>query len=407
MALTTLFLDLNSYFASVEQQLQPGLRGRPVVVTPVEAGSGCCIAASYEAKAFGIRTGTRVGEARRRCPEVAVASARHGEYVRFHLRIIEAVETCIPVAEVHSIDEVSCRLDRRERTPEAAAALALRIKGAIRERVGECLRCSVGVAPNTLLAKVGTDMRKPDGLVVLRDEDLPHALYELDLTDLPGIAGGMERRLNAAGIRTVEELCARSKEALREAWGSVLGVYWWHWLRGHEVARPATRQRSVGHSHVLAPELRNEEGARAVIIRLLHKAAARMRHLGYEAGEMTVSVRLVGGRAWEARAELPGGSQDTLEMIGALGRLWARRARGPLLQVGVTLAGLGAAAESTMPLFPEEERRRSLARAIDRLNARHGRLTVYTASMQEARASATGGIAFANVPDLGFSDTVA
>ncbi|HRQ72226.1 MAG TPA: hypothetical protein PLU35_04270, partial [Phycisphaerales bacterium] len=154
-------------------------------------------------------------------------------------------------------------------------------------------------------------------------------------------------------------------------------------------------------------ELRNEEGARAVIIRLLHKAAARMRHLGYEAGEMTVSVRLVGGRAWEGRVELPGGSQDTLEMIGALVRLWARRARGPVLQVGVTLAGLGATEEATLPLFPEEERRRALSRAIDRLNARHGRLTVYTASMQGVRGRATGGIAFASVPDLGFSDTVA
>ncbi len=127
-----------------------------MVVMPVEAGSGCCIAASYEAKAFGIRTGTRVGEARLPCPEVAVTKVRHSEYVRFHLRIIEAIETCIPVAEMHSIDEASCRLDRRERTPEAATALALRIKAAIRERVGECLRCSIGVAPNTLLAKVGT-----------------------------------------------------------------------------------------------------------------------------------------------------------------------------------------------------------------------------------------------------------
>ena len=119
-----LFLDLNSYFASVEQELRPELRGRPVAVVPVVADTTCCIAASYEAKAFGVKTGTQVGEAKRLCPGIALVEARHELYVEYHNRIVEAVEQRVPVSSVQSIDEMACRLIGREQPLLAALALS-------------------------------------------------------------------------------------------------------------------------------------------------------------------------------------------------------------------------------------------------------------------------------------------
>ncbi len=185
--LNWLFVDLNSYFASVEQQVRPELRGRPVGVVPMMADTTVCIAASYEAKAFGVRTGTIVADAKRMCPEIVLVEGRHEIYTEYHHRVVEAVESCVPVTAVCSIDEMACRLMGRERPLRAALDLGIRVKAAIREKAGECLRSSVGLATNRYLAKVASDMEKPDGLVALPLDILPDALHQLSLRDLPGI----------------------------------------------------------------------------------------------------------------------------------------------------------------------------------------------------------------------------
>src|SRR6476620_6804545 len=125
---TTLFLDLNSYFASVEQQLRPELRGHPVAVVPVDTDSTCCIAASYEAKALGIKTGTNVGEAKRRCADLKIVEARPDVYVRMHHQVVAAVESCVPVEKVYSIDEMLCKLSGSQCEPAKALELARHIK---------------------------------------------------------------------------------------------------------------------------------------------------------------------------------------------------------------------------------------------------------------------------------------
>ncbi|MDE3199587.1 MAG: DNA polymerase, partial [Acidobacteriota bacterium] len=144
--LNWLFVDLNSYFASVEQQVRPNLRNRPIGVVPMLADTTVCIAASYEAKAYGVKTGTVVADARRLCPGIEFVEARHEIYVEYHHRVIEAVESCLPVSAVLSIDEMACRLLGRERPLLAALELGRLVKARIRERAGSQLRSSVGLA---------------------------------------------------------------------------------------------------------------------------------------------------------------------------------------------------------------------------------------------------------------------
>ncbi len=422
MSLRTLFIDFNSYFASCEQHLRPELRGRPVAVAPVVAPSGCCIAASYEAKKFGVKTGMRVREAMELCPTIEIIDARPSEYIRLHHQLIEAIDTCIPIDGIHSVDEMSCRLAPNERDPAAAAALAGRIKRAISQRVGPTMRCSIGVAPNRFLAKVATDMMKPDGLVIIQKHELPQCLYKLDLIDLPGIGARMNKRIRGRGIQTIEQLCELSEGQLVSLWESVLGTYWHLWLRGEGTHEEPTRKRSIGHQHVLPPKLRSEEQARAVAMRLLHKAAARMRQIGYAAGRLTLNLSLepapgetgpgygpAGGwlsAGWHASGALPAGCRDTSQCAEVLSRLWNARPPGRPKQVGVTLSELAADACVTAPLFAEERKSEELCRAVDAINLRFGRNAVYSGGVHEVRDSARGGIAFNFVPDLSVVDGV-
>src|SRR5436305_3903370 len=168
-----LFLDMNSYFASVEQQVQRHLRRKPTAVVTVDADSTVCIAASYEAKACGVSTGTALGEARKKCPDLNVVVARHEIYVEYHDKIKTAVEqNCLHVSKIVSIDEMECRLGGRDRQISNAQELARQVKQAIYS-VGEMLHCSVGLAPNRFLAKVASNMKKPDGLITLTANQLP------------------------------------------------------------------------------------------------------------------------------------------------------------------------------------------------------------------------------------------
>src|ERR1019366_8673327 len=254
--LNWLFVDLNSYFASVEQQDRPELRGKPVGVVPMLADTTCCIAESYEAKAFGVRTGKIVGGAKRMCAGIILVEARHELYVDYHHRIVEAVENCLPVAAVLSIDEMACRLIGRERPLMAALDLGRRVKASIQERVGPMLRSSVGLATNRYLAKVASDMEKPNGLVALTHDILPQALSQLTLRDLPGIGARTEKRLNEKGVQTMEQLLALNCEQAGELWGSVWGERLWHWLQGEDFDMAETEHlKSISHSHLLAPEM--------------------------------------------------------------------------------------------------------------------------------------------------------
>lgn len=402
MPLRALYVDFNSYFASVEQQLRPGLRGRPIAVLPVLAETTCCIAASYEAKRCGVKTGTLVAKARELCPDIRFVEARPAVYVELHHKLVEAVESCLHVERVLSIDEMVCSLTGSECRRERAIDLARAIKRAIAERAGSELRSSIGIAPNTFLAKVASDMEKPDGLIVIEDKDLPDCLYGLALRDLCGIGKSMEQRLHRGGIRSVRELCAASREELRLAWGSIEGERMHARLRGEELPGLPSQRASVGHSHVLPPELRTPEAAFSVLHRLLQKAAMRLRSYGCIAGALQVKVRFRNRDGWERRAQFdPTG--DTLKLLEALERLWLEfpgKSRAQPLAVAVALTRLDGQAHQSRSLFDQGRDHDKLNAVIDSINLRYGRNALYFGGAHGALNAAPMRIAFNHIPDL-------
>jgi DNA polymerase-4 len=403
--LNYLFFDLNSYFASCEQQDRPELRGRPIGVVPMEnVASTCCLAASYEAKAHGVKTGTTVAEARRLCPGIIFVKVRPALYVHYHEKIVPVVESCVPVETVMSIDEMACRLTGSQTDEVKATALALQIKARVREKVGACLTSSIGLAPNRFLAKVASDMQKPDGLTVLRKSELPGALYRLQIQDLPGIGPRMNRRLALVGVRTVETLCALTRAQMRRLWGGILGERFYLWLRGEEPYVPPSKTRCMGHQHVLSPELRTWTGAYTVLQKMLFKAAVRLRRGQFYARRIGIHIKIIGVPKEESYYEdalKVHESQDTLVFARALESLWAQvpHHQGRPLRVGVVLFDLIPASEHQYSLF-ENPRRETLARVIDELNERYGRGTVEYALYRQAAQAAPTRIAFSRIPKL-------
>lgn len=421
MTLRCLFVDFDSFFASVEQYDNPALRGRPVAVVPVVADSTCCLAASYPAKALGIRTGTGVREAREKCPDIALVLARPARYIELHKQLMDAIQDCIPHGQAASIDEVPCWLIGRERKRENAAAIARSIKQRLRELgFSPAINCSIGIAPNRFLAKTASDMEKPDGLTVIEPGELPGRLHGLELRDFCGIGPSMEQRLHAAGIETTEQLCAATREHLRAAWGSVEGERYWLQLRGFDLPERATTRGSIGHSHVLGPELRSFEGARAVLFKLLAKAAMRLRHEGYLAGGLAIRIRFLGRDQRFERdlrfapiddtptlLKLLGGQLQALQRAMASGR-W-RPSRYPPLSVAVTLVGLEAGGGVSGELIPERHRSRGMSKVLDAINRRYGNNALYFGAMQEAieQGAAPMRIPFSAIPDTALEEDVA
>ena len=409
MALNALYVDFNSYFASVEQELRPELRDKPIGVLAVMAETTCCIAASYEAKAFGIKTGTGVRDARKLCKDIVFVEARPPIYVQYHHKLIEIVESCTPVEKVLSIDEMVCFLTGSQQVKESALKLAAKIKREINKQY-PFIRSSIGIAPNTFLAKTASNMQKPDGCVVIEDNDIPQKLFSLKLRALNGIGSQMQARLERYGIDTVEKLYAANKQQLRAAWGSIEGERYYDKLRGIEPYYVKNARSSLGHSHVLPPELRNHAGAKAVLHRLLQKAAMRMRSYELLTSFISVKIKLRHSKTKETarfyNESAITATDNSLKLTESLETLLHGFATLDVnfdpIAVGVNFGALINANEYMDDLFAENPSlsEKKLNKALDILNLRYGKNTVYFAGAHSALASAPMRIAFNYVPDL-------
>ena len=275
--LNWLYIDINSYFATIEQQVNPDLRNKPVAIVPLLSDSTCAIAASQEAKLKGINTGTRIYQAKKLCPELICIKARHNLYVEYHHKIFNEVDRYLHVDHIFSIDEGACRLTGKYCLEEEGVSIAKIIKKAIRDNVGDYITSSIGIAPNRYLAKIASNMQKPDGLSVINPSELSNKLYSLNLKSLPGIGSKTEERLIKNGITSIKQLCFLDRARLKALWGNVWGEKVWSLIRGADLPLEETRNSTIGHSKVLGSEQQHIQHARNVLINLVQKAASRLR----------------------------------------------------------------------------------------------------------------------------------
>lgn len=403
-----LYIDFDAFFANCEKQCEPSIRQQPVGITALTSEYSVLITRCYMAKAFGIRRGMRVKEARALCPGIIIRQARPDIYVNIHTHIKHVVEQHLPIVKVWSIDEVECELIGSER--DRAETIAENIRQALREQIGECITPSIGLAPNQFLAKVAAEMNKPLGLTLLQPQSLPGPLLDLGLTDLPGISKNMKVRLNRAGIMSVKDLWDISARHARKIWNNVEGERLWAELHGYALTRPPTQKRMFGHSRVLSGEFKDPKRAIDALHLLTVKAAFRLRRAGFLASALSISIRPHNHPPWHGERRFsPAGDDFTfvrqmrsLYADGLSATLQPRR----LNAISVMLHGLSKPCDTSGTLFDAqggEERQARFDRLmglIDGLNMKHEKALIHVGTRAQLPGGYAGAkIAFGRVPD--------
>ncbi len=388
-----LFVDMNSYFASCEQADNPALRGKPIIVVPTEGS--CALAASYEAKYYGIRTGTREREAKFLCPQVISVMARPKRYMEYHHRFVEVLQNLTPRVSVRSVDEASIRLCDNEDPWE----LGQQIKEAIWRDLSPAINCSIGIGPNVFLAKLGTEMQKPDGLVEIRLQDLERIYDQVKLRDFCGINYAMERRLQNIGINSPLEFYRTNPVRLRQALG-IIGERWWLKMHGYPIDEHYTERKSLSHSHVLPPHQRTVPQAYVTLQRLVTKVGRRLRKDGYMARHISLYIRFADKTGWSGGFWITP-ANDTLSLSDHIQQLWQQaNPREKVVQLAIWTHELVRAAGIPEPLFPLEQKRKRLARALDSINDRYGTNMVRFAILDRDGSRAPDRIAFSSLYDI-------
>lgn len=388
-----LFLDMNSFFASVEQQVRPDLRGCPVGVTPYLGPSGCIIAASYEAKKYGIKI-CRVREAKKILPSIKIIESRPSLYMIYHKEIKKVIEKFTPFFEVKSIDEFALRLTPQDQNEKNAIKLAQKLKETIKRDVGDYLSCSVGIGPSKFLAKMAAEYKKPDGLTVLKLNDLENFYREIKLTDLTGINLRTEAKLNHFGISSPTELYQSSLGILIQKF-SHFGRLWYYRLRGYEVDDTNSVTKTIGHSHVLEPELRDKNAAISVLQKLVFKSGYRLRHENFFAGGVYLNIGFTNStRFSQSKKYSQPFSDNQTFWHHVLEILTQCPWQGQPIYLAVGTFNLHKNENKQISIFEEIEKRENLVVAIDKINDEYGAETVFPATMMRAGQSAPDRIPF-------------
>jgi DNA polymerase IV len=400
---TTLVVDLNCAFASIEQQHDPTLRGKPLAIAAYATNAATIVSSSREARDLGIKTGMKVFEAKAIFPKVLVMEPNPPRYRAVSDRLMEILERHSPDLLRMSIDEASMNLAA---TPDlvrlGTKGVGLSIKKALRAEVGECITCSVGISTSIWMAKQASNLNKRDGLERIDHTNLVSVFERLRLTDLSGIAEASARRLQLAGIHTPVEFLRSTPEALHRAgWNSEHAKAWLRRLRGFEVSGFAgVARKSYSHSHVMAHATSSQRELEELLMRLSDMVGRRLRAAGRRGRVVSVGVvyRPVAGH-FSKQVTLPNPVSTGEEIYrAALDLLATREPRREVGTLGVGLAGLTEADSGQMGLFSGEIRPRNerLETAIDAIRDRFGEDAVQRARLLGRAKVVRDRIAFGN-----------
>ncbi len=299
-------IDLNSCFASVEQQANPLLQGRPVAVAAYHTPSGVIVSPSIEAKARGVKTGMTVRDGRLLCPELAVLRPDPAKYRDVHTRLKRILRDYSPKVSPKSIDEAVVDFGPAGRMDRDLRDVGREIKRRLRAEVGEWMRASIGISTNRFLAKTAAGLRKPDGLDVITHENLRDVLGGMELTDLCGINRRYQARLYAAGIYTTTEFLDAPGGLLRDrVFGGINGDYWYLRLRGWEIDAVDHGRRSFGQMYSLPKATADPHELSPLLMKLCEKAGRRMRRAGYSARGIHLGIVYRDYTHWHRGVTLP------------------------------------------------------------------------------------------------------
>ncbi len=375
-------IDLNSCFATVEQQSRPMLRGRPVVIVNRRTEHTSIVTASYEAKALGVTVGMRVRDAKLLAPGLVALESDPAKYRFVYHRMMDIMKSYSAHVTMKSIDEgvIDFHQATERMRLRSLEEIGYEIKQRLKDEIGCAMRCNVGIATNRFLAKTAAGLHKPDGLDVITHENLRDTLETLKLTGLTGIAGRNEHRLNAVGIYTPLQFLDASSETLHKmVFKSVLGEQWHQRLRGWEVDDVAHDMKTVGRQYVLEA---NDLSRTEIVQRLHHlceSVGSRLRSQNRVARGVFVYAKTYDRGYWHARKmhELPFFSDNAIYTQASL--LFAGAPR-HVKEIGISCYELCDDDDPQLSLFGDQvAREHRLVDAMDVINQRYGERVIHSA----------------------------
>lgn len=381
---TILHVDMDAFYASVEQRDRPELRGLPVIVGGID-NRGVVCAASYEARTFGVHSAMPIATARRLCPDGVYLPVRMREYAQAARHIREIMHAYTPLVEPLSLDEAFLDVRGCEGLFGPAAAIGRQIKARIKDETA--LVASVGVAPNKFLAKLASDHGKPDGFVVLPADQVEAFLTPLPVRRIWGVGAKGEKRLHELGIRTIGDLAARSERLLADHFGDV-GGHLWRLAHGCDdrTVVPDREAKSISTETTFAQDIGDKEVLRTWLLDLVDHLAARLRRAQVRAGTLEIKIRSSDFRTQIRQQALAEASDVTDVLWQSAQALFERSLTRELLPVrllGVGATRLARAGAAQAGLFDADQRQRlqALDRTVDAIRGQFGTAAIRRGSL--------------------------
>lgn len=373
-------LDINSCFATIEQQANPFLRNKPLVVVAYNSPNGCVLASSIEGKKLGIKTGMRLSEGKKIYPELISLTPDPPKYRDVHKKIKNILDDYSPKVIPKSIDEFVFE-------PHVAGSMqnvACEIKQRIKNEVGEYITVSVGISTNRYLAKIASNLQKPDGLEEINKQNFASIYSKLKLTDLTGIKYANKRRLNSVGIESVLEFYSSPIWKLRLAFGGIIGLYWYLRLRGLEIDPSAgsgqVRQKTFGNSYAPRRQLANKN--KEILSKLCEKTGFRLRSSGFYANGVYLSILFRNGMHWHKGTKT---KQTIFESRDIYNQVLKLLAICPIKEtpriIAINVFNLVKNDSLQLNFFENLIKKQNLTASIDQINNKWGDFTIYPARM--------------------------
>lgn len=401
-------IDLNSCFASVAQQANPLLRGKPLVIAAYDSPRGCIVSPSIEAKQHGIGVGMRVMEARLLCPQIIVRTPDPPMIRDVHIKFRRLFSEYALHVTPKSIDEAVLDFTDMEIVMKRELTdIAAEIKRRVKSEIGEWIRCSVGIGPNRFLAKTAASLQKPDGLVVIDHTNVRDVYSHLRLVDLCGINRRFEARLNIHGIFSPLQFVDAPLQLLqKEVFQSINGYYWYLRLRGWEMDAIDFERKSYGQQYSLQHATNNPQELSAIIMKLCEKMGRRLRSAGKVANGIHVSSIYTDGSHWHIGRMMNEAMYSTVELYKKAQYLFnLQPTKKVIAKLSVSCYDLAESTKSQLSLFdtPEKlahEKQQKIADVADAINDKYGELVLTPAVMMGIADKVIDRISFGNVKEL-------
>ncbi len=397
-------VDLNSCFATVEQQANPLLRGKPIAVAAYTTPNGCIVSPSIEAKTYGVKVGMLVREGKLLCPRLIVLSPDPAKYRAVHSQFSTIFRDFSPDVVPKSIDEAVINFSSTiSLYNEDLTVIANRIKERMRKDIGEWISCSIGIGTNRFLAKLAAGLKKPDGLEVLTHDNLLATYEKLTLIDLCGINTRYQARLNAYGIYTpLDFFHAPLMKLQKQVFRSICGYYWYLRLRGWEIDAVDFTRKSFGQSYSLQKQTADPRELGTLLMKLTEKMGRRLRHARYTAHGIHVAVVYHDWTFWHTGRVFDNELFTTQELFQKVLLVFNKQPeRKVVAKLAVSCYNLSSVQGVQESLFDtDHQKRRNVAQAVDEMNDRYGEYVITPALMMGLDKEIIDRIAFGGVKEL-------